>query len=153
MLPPTTGRGQRLLLVGLTIVLAGIITAILLAPAAGALQTVVDIPPGSTVTLTPFVAMTLVGLVLPVVTGLITRIGTSDATKALVSFTLMAVAAVITDVATTPTFSLRDVGYLFLTVLVTNTASWLQIWQPLPAGGPNAAPGHGALGFIGPRRT
>lgn len=122
-----------------------------LAPGAGA-QVIVDVPTGTEVSLTPFVVMALLGLVLPVITGLITRIGTSDAIKALVSFVLMAVAAVVTEVTTTPTFDLRTVGYLFVTVFVTNAASWVQIWKPAPGGGPNAAPGHGALGIIGPRR-
>jgi hypothetical protein len=135
-------------LVCLAAVIVALVLATIDARPAGA-QVIVDVPTGTEVSLTPFVVMVLVGLVLPVVTGLITRIGTSDSVKALVSFVLMAIAAVITEITTTPTFDLRSVGLLFLTVLVTNTASWFQIWKPIPAGGPNAAPLHGALGIIG----
>lgn len=145
-LPPTTGRPTRILIYALTALLAIIVAVVTLTPPAGA-QTVVDVPQGATITFTAGIVALLAGTITPVLTGLVTRVGTSNAAKAAVSFTLIAILAVINQIVTAPdhTFEVWGAVLLFATTFITHMATWIGIWQPTKAGGPDGAPGNGVL--------
>lgn len=122
-----------------------VLTAVLAAPAGA--QTVVDVPQGATITFTAGIIAILTGTVTPILTGLVTRTGTTNAAKAAVSFTCIAVLAVINQIATAPdhTFEVWGAAILFATTFVTHMATWIGIWQPAKAGGPDGAPLNGVL--------
>jgi hypothetical protein len=130
-----------LCLVGVAVAL---LVSVALAPPAGAQSVVVDVPHGATVTFTAGVVAILTGVVTPILTGLVTKVGTSNAIKAAISFVFIALLAVVNQIATQPTFEVWGVVILGVTTFVTHMATWIGIWQPVKAGGPNA-PGNGAL--------
>lgn len=142
MLPPPTGRPTQLFLAALITVLTALVILILLTPAPAGAQTntvVVDVPTGAVITFGSGVMALITGTITPVLTGILTRIGTSSATKALVSFTLMGVLAVINVITVGQgTIEVWAVAVVFVETVVFHVASWLMVWQPVAAGGPNA---------------
>lgn len=129
-----------LALAGTAFVIALAGAALFAGPAGAQADTVVvDVPTGAVITFGSGIMALITGTVTPVLTGILTRIGTSSAVKALVSFALMGVLAVINVITVGGgTFETWSVLIVFAETVVFHVASWLMIWQPVDAGGPNA---------------
>lgn len=94
-----------------------------------------------------WVVALIAGTVIPIIVGLITKLGAHPGTKALVAITLTAIVAILNAVVVAEgTFVVRDIIVLFVTTFAWHVATYYGIWKPIGSG---AAPGAKATAEIG----
>lgn len=101
----------------------------------------------STIHLEAWVVALIAGTVIPIVTGLITKLSATPGTKALVAFFLTAVVAVFDAIVLAGgTFVVRDTVVLFVTTFAWHVAAYYGLLKPVGGG---AAPGARATADVG----
>lgn len=121
------------LLLGVIVVMACLVMT---SGFAGAEEVTKTIP--STVSLEPWVVAVIGGTLIPLVVGLVTKLGASSAVKAVTGLFLTALVTILNVIVTSNgTFVVRDVVVLFATTFVMHVASYYGAWKPL---GGDAAP-------------
>lgn len=86
----------------------------------------------STITLAPWIMAIVVGTVIPLVNGIITKLQAASGIKVLVNFVLVALGTVLNLIVTSNgTFVVRDALVLFATTFVIAGATYLHVWVPL----------------------
>lgn len=77
-----------------------------------------------------FVISILVGIVLPLLTGVITKIGAGSALKAATNAVLSVVAGVITNLAVNPQIDVQAVLFSIALAFVSSVATYHSLWVP-----------------------
>ena len=86
----------------------------------------------TTVILDPVVMSAVVGVVIPILTGVITKLRASTGTKAIVAIFLSVIAGALSEiVAGGGTFDPRTMALATASAFVANVASYLGVWQPI----------------------
>lgn len=112
--------------------------------------TLVDVPSGSALQISPVVLAILGGTIVPILAGIVSRTTASSGAVAIVNLVVSALLVVVNYVLTNPVFDVATVVILFFTTFATGIASYYGFWKPINAGG-NRAPLNGTLGIVGPK--
>jgi hypothetical protein len=80
--------------------------------------------------LTPQVVAIIAGVVIPILTGLVTKLGTSSKTKAVIAFALSAIAGALAPVIANGDFVAQTFLISAATVWVIATATYFGFYQP-----------------------
>lgn len=135
-------------------ILAFVAMALFFAAPAGAetiepSATVIDVPSGALLSISPVILAVLAGTVVPILNGILLKTNASSGVGAVLNLVTTAVITVVNFVLTQPTFDVSTVVILFVTTFATAITSYYGLWKPIAAGG-DRAPGAGALGVVGP---
>lgn len=85
----------------------------------------------TTYTASPFVVSILVGIILPLLTGVITKIGAGSAVKAAANAVLSVLTGVIANLALNPTIDFQDLAYAVTLAFVSSVATYHSLWVPI----------------------
>lgn len=102
---------------------------------------------GSGLTLSPTVIALLLGTVIPVLTGLATKLNASDQVKAIVAFVLSILVGVITSIVKINPIDWNSVITCVAAAFLANIGSYHGAWKPISS--TNNIPGEGLLPNIG----
>lgn len=72
----------------------------------------------------------LVGMVLPLLTGVVTKLGSSSAVKAVTNAVLSVVAGLITNLTVNPTIDVYTDLYAIALAFISSTAAYFSLWVP-----------------------
>jgi hypothetical protein len=94
-----------------------------------------------------WVVALIAGTLIPLVTGLITKLSAQPGTKAIIALALSAAVAVLNAIVVAQgEFLVRDITILFATTFTTQVVTYLGLWKPVGGG---ASPGAKATAEIG----
>ncbi len=122
--------------------------------------TVIDVPPGAAVQLSPVVLAIIGGTIVPILAGIVSRTTAASGAVALVNLFFSAALTAANYLLTNPVFDVATVVILFSTTFVSGIASYYGFWKPIGKGtagdasrtaGGDRSPLNGVLGIIGPK--
>ena len=84
------------------------------------------------VTLDPFIVSVLAGTIIPVITGVVTKLEAASGVKAIVALVLSALVGILTPIVNQGgTFDWKVVLLSFAAAFVTNLATYLGMWKAI----------------------
>lgn len=88
----------------------------------------------SVITLDPLIVTFIVGGLIPILTGVVTKLGSSTTVKAVTALVLSSVTAVLTQLFVdnaSNTFEPKAAAMLLFTTFVANLGSYIGVWKPI----------------------